>query len=269
MRRRREIDSPLITVVTDMDVHGLWFVRPCERFIVATEESAEILVAGGINRRAIDVTGIPIDPCFEALPSRSAAREALQLPIDRPVVLFASGGVGTGRLEQIFAQLLEIAPPVHVVAICGRNRRAERALGELLRSRRNLPGQSAQVIGFTERMHEWMAAADLLVGKPGGLTSSEARAAGLPMLVVDPVPGQEQRNADHLLEWGVARRANTLSTLRWKVDALLRDREGLERLRRCARLHSRPDSAAQACQALLGAAGRSPSAVDHGAETTT
>jgi len=286
LRRRGEIQARLVTVVTDMDVHGLWFVRPCERFLVATAESAEILIAAGVERGAVEVTGIPIDPCFADLPSRSAARSALaasgeghaacilcddrkalaagrvpavsharhtlmDLPRDRPLVLLASGGVGTGRLEEIFAQLLRISTPVHIVAICGRNARAERALREILRSEQGRDGPSAQVLGFTDRMHEWMAAADLLVGKPGGLTSSEARAAGLPMLIVDPVPGQEERNADHLLEWGVAWRANTRSTLGWKVDRLLRDGEAMDLLRRRALQHARPRSASHACEALL------------------
>lgn len=253
MRGRGEIKPRLATVVTDMDVHGLWFAAPCEHFLVATEEAAEILVSSGIDRETVEITGIPIDPRFADLPSQHAARAALGLPVDRPVVLFASGGVGTGRLEELFAQLLRVPPPVHLVAICGRNTRAEQTLGAMLRARREIQGQSAQVIGFTERMHEWMAAADLLVGKPGGLTSSEARAARLPLLIVDPVPGQEERNADHLLEWGVARRANTLRTLGWKVDLLLRDRDALESMQRRAGEYARPSSARSACEALARA----------------
>jgi len=256
MRGRRELTARLATVVTDMDVHGLWFASPCDHFLVATDEAAEILAAAGMDRATIEVTGIPIDPRFEELPSKRVARAALELPLDRPVVLFASGGVGTGRLEEIFAQLLRVPPPVHLVAICGRNRRAERALRALLEAHRPPTGQSAQVIGFTERMHEWMAAADLLVGKPGGLTSSEARAAHLPMIIVDPVPGQEERNADHLLEWGVALRANTLRTLGWKVNRLLRNHDARVSMQRSAAAHARPASARSACEVLARAAVR-------------
>lgn len=263
MKSRGEIDSRLATVVTDMDVHGLWFCRPCEHFLVATEEAREILIAGGIGQRRgglgdvgarIDVTGIPIDPRFASLPSRSEARAALGLPADRPVVLFCSGGVGTGRLEEIFRQLLRVRLPAHIVAICGRNPRAERALKEVARACLAQDGPSAQVLGFTERMHDWMAAADLLVGKPGGLTSSEARAAGLPMVVVDPVPGQEERNADHLLEWGVAVKANNLSTLGWRIGALLGDQRRLEAMRQRAEQLARPDSAREVCRLLADAA---------------
>jgi processive 1,2-diacylglycerol beta-glucosyltransferase len=99
-------------------------------------------------------------------------------------------------------------------------------------------------------MDEYMAAADLLIGKPGGLTTSEALARGLPLVVVHPIPGQETRNADHLLEAGAALRANNLPALAWKVDQLLDDPGRLAALRAHARRLARPDAARTVVAAL-------------------
>jgi UDP-N-acetylglucosamine:LPS N-acetylglucosamine transferase len=110
-----------------------------------------------------------------------------------------------------------------------------------------------KVIGFTSEMHELMAAADLLVGKPGGLTTSEALARGLALVVVNPIPGQEERNADHLLEQGAAIRCNNLPVIAWKIDRLLDDPARLSAMQDRARRLGRPGAASEIADALLPA----------------
>ena len=111
-----------------------------------------------------------------------------------------------------------------------------------------------KVIGFTSEMHELMAAADLLVGKPGGLTTSEALAQGLALVVINPIPGQEERNADHLLEQGAAIRCNNLPVIAWKIDRLLDDPARLSTMQEAARRLGRPVAASEIADALLPAA---------------
>ena len=101
-----------------------------------------------------------------------------------------------------------------------------------------------RVVGYTTEMDSWMAAADLLVGKAGGLTSSEALARGLVLVVVNPIPGQEERNSDHFLEEGAAIRCNNLPALAFKVDRLLADTERLARMREAVARLARPQAAA-------------------------
>ena len=109
-----------------------------------------------------------------------------------------------------------------MVAVCGRN---EALRAELTEAVKKLPPGvrtvSFTLLGFTTEMDELMTAADLFVGKPGGLTTSEALAKGLPMVVINPIPGQEERNSDHLLEQGVAIRCNNLPALAYKIDTLI------------------------------------------------
>jgi processive 1,2-diacylglycerol beta-glucosyltransferase len=108
-----------------------------------------------------------------------------------------------------------------------------------------------RVVGFTTEMDRYMAAADLLVGKAGGLTSSEAMSRGLPMALIEPIPGQEERNADHLLEAGAAIRCNNLPAAAWKIAALLDDESRMERMRSAARRMGRPQAAADIAEDAL------------------
>jgi processive 1,2-diacylglycerol beta-glucosyltransferase len=164
------------------------------------------------------------------------------------VILFAWGGAGTGPVRDLFRDLLRMQTPAHIVAIAGRNESARTALEAIAAEHRG--PLTFSVLGFTDRMHELMAAADLLVGKPGGLSSSEARAMGLPLVIVAPVPGQEERNAAHLLEWGCAIRCNTPGTLAWRIDRLLADPTALRDMGERARRSATPMAGAQVARAL-------------------
>jgi len=108
-------------------------------------------------------------------------------------------------------------------------------------------------VGFTTEMERWMAASDLLVGKAGGLTSSEAMASGLVMVIVNPIPGQEERNSDHLLEEGVAVRCNNLPALAYKIDTLLSDTARFDRMQRAVHRLARPNAAADVVSQVSGA----------------
>jgi processive 1,2-diacylglycerol beta-glucosyltransferase len=139
------------------------------------------------------------------------------------------------------------------VVICGRSEDLKRRLDKLAGARPPKLNPALRVVGYTTEMDEYMAAADLLVGKPGGLTSSEALARGLALVIVRPIPGQEERNADHLLEAGAAIRCNNLPALAWKIDRLLNDPRRLGTMRENARRLARPDAAQEIAAALVEA----------------
>jgi processive 1,2-diacylglycerol beta-glucosyltransferase len=171
------------------------------------------------------------------------------------IVLFSTGGCCLGPVERTFAQLLSLRDIADVIAICGHNATAKARLQAMLPSARDA---SVRVEGFTNEMHLWMAAADLLVGKPGGLTSSEARAAGLPLAAIHPIPGQEERNLAHLLEWGAAIACHTPATLAWRIRGLLMDPPRLARMSRAARESARPQATRAVVQAVIELAARTP-----------
>ena len=255
LRRRHGLPTRLVTVVTDLDVHGLWLDGRADRWCVAGEEARQIMAEAGVAAETVQVTGIPIAREFGNLPSRDQARLRLGVPDDRPLVLFSTGGCCLGPVERTFASLLPLGDVAQLVAICGHNEVARRRLQAMVPPEAR---DRVRVEGLTRDMHVWMAGADVLVGKPGGLTSSEARAAGLPMAVIHPIPGQEERNLAHLLEWGAAIACHTPATLGWRVRQLLLDAPRLSRMRMAARASARPHAAQDAASVVAGLARSTP-----------
>ena len=240
-------------VVTDYDVHALWLCRTVDRYYVALPESAEYMAAIGVPREKLRVTGIPVDPLFARPVDRNLVRKHLELDLHHPVVLAAAGGEGVGPIEQLVRGLLELHRPWQIVAIAGKSEKMRKRLEALSQQAGSLPGGAPclRPVGFTTEMDQYMAAADLLVGKAGGLTTSEALARALPMVLIEPIPGQEERNADHLLEAGVAIRCNNLPVAAWKVAALLDDPPRLKGMQEAARRMARPNAAADIAEDAL------------------
>jgi processive 1,2-diacylglycerol beta-glucosyltransferase len=233
-------------VVTDYDVHALWLCRTVDRYYVAMQESVEYMSRIGVPREKLRVTGIPVDPVFAAPADRGAARKRFGLDVNAPTLLVSAGGEGVGPIERMVRDLLAMQRPWQIVAIAGKSEKMLRRLQELARSAGTLPDGAPRLcaVGFTTEMDQYMAAADLLVGKAGGLTTSEALARALPMALIEPIPGQEERNADHLLEAGAAIRCNNLPAAAWKIAALLDDPARLRRMQEAARNMARPGAAA-------------------------
>lgn len=239
LRRAGELDVPQVTVTTDFETHRLWVNDPCERFFTATEEGALYLQHWGVPAAVTRATGIPVHPVFADYKDRAACLRRQGLAGDRPVVLQVAGGFGVGPVATIYRQLLAIERPLEVVVVAGRNE----AVREQLAAVAVPPRHRTKVLGFTDQIDELMAAADVIVSKPGGLTTSEALARGLAMVVVNPIPGQESRNSDYLLENGAAVKVNNLATLGHKVAGLLDPPDRLARLRENAKKLGRPRAA--------------------------
>ncbi len=240
-------------VVTDYDVHAMWLCRTVDRYYVAIEEAKEYLARIGVPREKLRVTGIPIDPLFAIPVTRSEARKQLGLDAEATVILISAGGYGIGPVEQLVKDLLALQRPWQIVAIAGKSEKTRKRLEEVAKTAGTLPAGPPKLcaVGFTTEMDKYMAAADLMVGKAGGLTTSEALARALPMALIEPIPGQEGRNADHLLEAGAAIRCNNLPAAAWKIAALLDDSARLTRMREAAKSLGRPGAAAAIAEDAL------------------
>jgi processive 1,2-diacylglycerol beta-glucosyltransferase len=253
LRKDGRVKLPQVTATTDFETHRMWVNQPCDHYFTATDEGAQYLQHWGVPGADITVTGIPIHTAFCAPKDRRELREKHGLATDRPVILQLAGGFGVGPIEKIFRALLEVPDPIHLVAVSGRNEKAKAELARVAVP----PRHRATIVGFTTQIDEWMRASDLVVSKPGGLTTSETLAAGAVMVVVNPIPGQEQRNSDYLLEQGAAIKANTVGTLAYKVTGLLRDRDRFARLRGNVARIARPRAAYDVVEKSLTFLGRS------------
>jgi processive 1,2-diacylglycerol beta-glucosyltransferase len=241
-------------VVTDLDCHAMWLTRSYSHYFVALEETRVYLERMGIHGDKVSVTGIPVDPVFRVKKDQRAMRAQLGLDQDRFTVLVSAGGFGVGPVETLIAQLQDmhgIPGGAQVVAIAGRSEELKAKLDRLAKKAHADGTVRVHPIGFTKQMDEYMAAADILISKPGGMTTSEAMARGLPMCVVNPIPGQEERNSDHLLEAGVAIKCNNPPTLGWKLQELLRTGK-LEQMRARAAAFGHPRAGAEIVRTLLG-----------------
>lgn len=249
---QKKVPCKPAVVVTDFDVHALWLVHRYHHYFVALEESRKYLERIGISPQKITVSGIPIDPVFRTPKDKRQTRLDFGLDPDLPMILISAGGFGIGPVELLLAELRTMKTPAQVVAIAGKSEELKAKLEKLARETPPEGAVKIHPLGFTRQMHDYMAAADLLISKPGGMTTSEATARGLPMVVVNPIPGQEERNSDHLLEAGAAIKCNNLPTLSWKVERLLGDRERLECLRGKARAFGKPLAGDTIVRELLG-----------------
>jgi processive 1,2-diacylglycerol beta-glucosyltransferase len=236
LKAEKKLDIQQAIVVTDFDLHAMWLCREYEQYFVALDETKEYLRTLGFDTERITVTGIPIDPVFSETKDKREMRAKYGLDADLPTIILSAGGAGVGAMETLIDAIASIEQPVQVLAMCGRN--------EDLRTKldRRVSKDSVRVIpvGYTTDMDEYMSAADLVVGKPGGLTTCEALAKGLVFVIVNPIPGQEERNSDHLLENGAAIRCNNLATMGYKISRLLGDPQRLDAMRQNALTMARP-----------------------------
>jgi processive 1,2-diacylglycerol beta-glucosyltransferase len=230
--------APIDVVVTDFDVHSFWIQPGVRRFHVAAESVRTILERKGIDRGRASVHGIPISDRFRDPPSREGARAELGIPTDRPVVLAMGGGFGRRGLLDVVEATVGASGEAVVLAVAGRNETMRAAL-----VRRFGGDPRVRVFRFVRRIESLMSACDVLVTKPGGLTTSESLAIGRPMLLTAPVPGQEERNARHLVATGAARTAVTPEALRTEVANLLADPTRLAVMAATARAAGRPRAA--------------------------
>jgi processive 1,2-diacylglycerol beta-glucosyltransferase len=247
LRNSGALRTPQFTVTTDFETHRLWVNQPCELYFTATLEGAAYLQHWGIPASDTRVTGIPIHPVFSRPKDRGACLARQGLNGDRPVVLQLAGGFGVGPVELLFQALLSIERPLEIVVVAGKN--AE--LKQRLEGAPIPPRHSARVLGFTDQMDELLTVADLVVSKPGGLTTSETLARGAALAIVNPIPGQEARNSDFLLEHGAAIKINNTGTLAFKLSQLFGDPGRLEALKASARRLGRPQAAFDVARAAL------------------
>ncbi|ADR37541.1 Monogalactosyldiacylglycerol synthase [Oceanithermus profundus DSM 14977] len=234
-------------VVTDFRAHRHWARPEADLIFAAFPETAEDLVRHGVDPERVQVTGIPILPAFAALPDRSELRRRLGFD-ERPVVLLTSGGAGAYRsYERVLRVLLSLDLPMQLVTFNPHHNgthEEERGRMRWIRT------------GLRDDFPEWMGAADWIVGKAGGLTASEALALGVPMVVFDPIPGQEEGNAQFLEERGAAVWIRQGRELRSRLARLIPDEARRAEMAAAARALGRPEAAQAIARALLQAEAR-------------
>jgi 1,2-diacylglycerol 3-beta-galactosyltransferase len=186
--------TPIALVITDLvSVHTAWFERDVDLCLVPTDAVAEKALDNGLSARQVKVTGIPVHPQLAHPPAdRRALRASLGWDEERPTALVLGGGAGVGRIEEVAAEIARRCPQAQIAIVAGKNEALRRRLADYPWP---IP---AHIYGFTERMPALMHASDVLVTKAGGLSVSEGLACGLPMVIYQVTPGQEEGNMTYV-----------------------------------------------------------------------
>ena len=220
--RRKGITAPVFAVTTDFDIHQLWVDSIVERYFVFHDESAWQLQSKQVPKEKIMISGIPLMPEFQIKEKPNRARKDLGIDTNSFTVMVLSGGFGIGHVKEIVEQTIKTLSTFqekkfNLLVVCGKN---NKALAELqtVHFPENI---NPSIFGFITNIDKLMDASDILISKAGGLTSSEAIAKSLPMLIVDPIPGQESRNADIIIEHGAGWKAINIANLSYKLQRIL------------------------------------------------
>lgn len=241
LKNKADRTHPLtVCVVTDFEAHALWMEQAVDLYCVAAEETKASLIARGAQPDQVVVTGIPISAKFASPPDVHGVRRNYGLRDDLPVLLVLSGGFGMGPVAGILAALDTVPASFQTLVVAGRNEALRKDVAS--RDYRH----PTRVLGFVNNMQELMAVADLIITKPGGLTTSEALALGKPLCILNPIPGQEATNSDFLLERGAATKLNRIEDLPFRLEQLVGSKK-LKEMARSAKKLGLPTAARDVC----------------------
>lgn len=226
-RRERGFSQPDYVVLTDFMYHASWFMPGVSAYFVASDLLRQVLIDWGIDPELVYATGIPVNPAIAEPKSPAAMRAKHDLP-GGPVVILFAGGLLPERVRRMVELLLRSPVPMTVVAVAGRNAQMQEALAGL----ESTPQVHLRQLGFVDYVDDLLAAGDLVISKSGGLTTSEVLARGVPMVVVSPIPGQEEWNADFVTSAGAGVQLRIAEMAPYAVYSLLTDPERLAIMRR-------------------------------------
>jgi processive 1,2-diacylglycerol beta-glucosyltransferase len=245
--KRKQPWLKLVGIITDYKAHAYWAYNNVDLYIVPTQEVREDLLKYGIKRDRIKVLGIPIDPKFQVRGSKIRIRQQLKLNPNLTTILVMGGGQGFGPIGDILGELSKVKPPFQTIIVTGKNKKLYRSLKKI-NGTFSFP---VKLMSFTRRIEEIMDAADIIITKPGGLTSSEALAKGLPIIIVDPIPGQEERNSQFLVKEKVALRIDDINDISKVISNLLNSPAKMNQMSLRAVGLSKPRAAIDAAQVIM------------------
>lgn len=241
------MSTPLYVVVTDYMAHSSWLVPGVDRYFVPSDFTRRELLIRGVPPELIEVTGIPVSLEINEPKEPISLRERYELPADRPVITLFGGGIDVERVRLMVTQILEGRTEGMLVVVAGRNERLEAALSDLADG----PAMRLRLYGKIDHVDDLVAASDLVISKAGGLIVSEVLARGTPMVIIDPVAGQEEWNADVVTGAGAGIQLRMPETVPPAALYLLGQPQRLELMRRQARLIGRPRAALDVAGSIL------------------
>lgn len=246
-KKKYGLNLPLIAVLTDYVPHSYWVYDDVDYYITPSEDVSQRLINKGVPAEKVKSLGIPFDPKFNEHLNRNSVFHKHRLSPDIPTLLIMGGGQGLGPIKTIVRSLEKVDKDIQEIVVTGTNKKLYNSL------RRKVKNYKKKIIvfGYAQNINELMHISDLVISKPGGVTTSEVLAKGKPMIIVKPLPGQEANNTAYLTQKGAAIKLEEAREINLIVEELLNSPSRLNQLRDCVKQISRPNSSMDIARLLL------------------
>lgn len=239
------LDLPLMGILTDYAPHSYWIYDNVDIYIVPSAETGQKLIRDGVLEERIKPLGIPIDPKYIPPLDKDEIKKELKLDLNLPIILIMGGGQGLGPIKNILLTIDRIKQDFQTLVVTGTNKRLYRWLQKRRFKKRVV------AFGYVDFMEKLMEISTLVITKPGGVTTAEALAKNLPMLIINPLPGQEAMNTKFLLNEGVALKVDNESELPELLDWLLSNPGKLKQISQKISQYAKPDAAIKIAELIL------------------
>lgn len=256
LKRKNKITAKIATILTDFAPHDQWLVghESTDYFFVAHDKMKDYLISKNVDKNSIFVTGIPISDRFKKQYNKDEILKEFNLSKEKFTVLFFGGGefgLGKTRTSQIFEDFVRETKisNIQIIAISGKNPKMKASFEEIVTN--NKAKENVVILEFTNKVPELMNISNIVVTKPGGLTTSESLASHLPMVVINPIPGQEEENAEFLESKGIAVWIKKNDNSEKIIESLLSNKEQLQKMKENTKILSKPNSTDDICNILL------------------
>ncbi len=256
LKRKNKITAKIATILTDFAPHDQWLVghESTDYFFVAHDKMKDYLISKNVDKNSIFVTGIPISDRFQKKYDKNEILQQFNLSREKFTVLFFGGGefgLGKTRTSQIFEDFVRETKihNIQIIAISGKNPKMKASFEEIVTN--NKAKENVVILEFTNKVPELMNISNIVVTKPGGLTTSESLASHLPMVVINPIPGQEEENAEFLESKGIAVWIKKNDNSEKIIESLLSNKEQLQKMKENTKILAKPNSTDDICNILL------------------
>lgn len=247
LKRKGRTSVPVIAIITDYAPHSIWFYDYIDAYVIPHEDFIQDLIEKGISKDTIYPYGIPINEEFLRPIDKKEARQMLNLDTDKLTVLLMGGGLGMGNMKKIFEDLAFSSLDLQLITCTGSNMKLKNQLLEIS-SRCN---KKTLIYDFTDNVSTLMSSCDILISKPGGLTITESINKHLPIIINSAIPGHEERNADYLLNNGIAARIKSTDSIVSIIKQLTISKTRLKYMRESAKEKSKPEATKNICNLIL------------------
>jgi len=246
-KRNAQLPQPIYCVITDFAAHTFWTYTEIDGYFVADDQTRDQLIARGVTASQITVSGIPVAPAISEPKDAVELRRRYDLPAHGRVLTLFGGGMDDDRVRIIVQGLLRSEVEATLLVVAGRNATLVASLADL----ESTPRLRLKILGYIDYVDDLIVASDLVISKAGGLIVSEVLARGVPLVVIDPIPGQEEWNADFVVSSGAGAQLRMAASVPATVQRLLGQPHLLEEMRACARRAGRPRAAQEIAEQVI------------------